>query len=53
MYEQPKVTVVGEINDVVLGIASLGSDLDETLVIGPFEFIEDCREGEDYQDEQR
>lgn len=37
----PSITVVGHIEDVILGIASLGTDLDGTAMFGEFEFLDD------------
>lgn len=47
MYEHPTITPVGEVNDVVLGIASIGTDIDMTMVFGEFEFQQDVEGEED------
>jgi hypothetical protein len=38
MYEIPKLTKVGDAQDVILGYAPSGGDLDGTWVAGGFEF---------------
>ena len=41
MFEQPTLTYIGEIKDVVLGLAAVGSDIDGSWVMSDFEFLED------------
>ena len=41
MYEDPNVTEIGRAKDLILGIASVGSDLDGSWVMGGFEFLHD------------
>jgi hypothetical protein len=38
MYELPSIIEIGKATDVVLGVASLGSDLDCSMVLGDTEF---------------
>jgi hypothetical protein len=38
MYETPKLNRVGDAQDVILGIAPSGGDMDSTWVEGDFEF---------------
>jgi hypothetical protein len=38
MYEAPKLDVVGEVDDIILGIASLGWDIDGCLIIDEHEY---------------
>jgi hypothetical protein len=38
MYESPKLNQVGEVQDVVLGIAPTGDDFDGTWVVNDFGF---------------
>lgn len=38
MYESPKLNKVGDVQDVVLGIAPTGDDFDATWVVCDFEF---------------
>jgi len=40
-YTPPQLTRVGDARDVVLGSAFIGSDLDETRIIGHCEFEEE------------
>ena len=44
MYEIPTVVEIGKAKDVILGIASVGSDLDSTWVISGSEFLADDEE---------
>ena len=41
MYENPKLTRVGEVEDVVLGIYAVGDDIDGFFIDNPFEFASD------------
>jgi len=41
MYEQPKLNKIGNAKDVILGVASNGSDIDGLYVVIDFEFAED------------
>jgi hypothetical protein len=41
MFEQPTLTYIGEVKDVVLGLAAVGSDIDGSWVMDNFEFLED------------
>jgi len=41
MFELPAIAVVGKVEEVVLGVACLGTDLDGTMMFGDFEFSED------------
>jgi hypothetical protein len=38
MYESPKLNKVGDVQDVVLGVAPTGDDFDGTWVTNDFEF---------------
>ena len=38
MYEAPKLTMVGKADEVILGICSVGWDLDTLLMIAEDEF---------------
>jgi hypothetical protein len=38
MYESPKLNQVGDVQDVVLGVAPTGDDIDATWVVNFFEF---------------
>jgi hypothetical protein len=38
MYESPKLNIVGDVQDVVLGIRPSGDDFDGTWVVCDFEF---------------
>ena len=40
-YTPPQLTRVGDARDLVLGSALVGSDLDETRIIGHFEFADE------------
>jgi hypothetical protein len=44
MYEAPKLTRVGKAQDVVLGVASLGGDLDAMWDVQNLEFAEETEE---------
>jgi hypothetical protein len=46
MYEKPKLARVGEAQEVILGIAATGSDLDATWMFGQDEFAFDGNETE-------
>jgi hypothetical protein len=41
MYEKPNLNRVGNAENVILGIASIGIDLDTTFMIGQDEFADD------------
>lgn len=41
MNELPTITCIGNVEDTVLGIAAIGYDLDGTILLGDFEFLED------------
>jgi hypothetical protein len=47
MYERPVITKVGKVAEVVLGIASLGIDIDGALIIKDFEFRDDSDEDDE------
>jgi hypothetical protein len=40
-YEQPTVVPVGDAEEVILGIALLGLDIDGTAIVGDFAYLED------------
>lgn len=40
-YEKPALNTVGKATDMILGIASFGTDLDGYLAIEEFQFAED------------
>ena len=42
MYEKPKLTCVGDAQEVILGIASFGADLDQTWMNAQDEFAFDA-----------
>jgi hypothetical protein len=46
MYENPKLNLVGNAENVILGTIGLGSDLDTTWMIGQDEFADDGDETE-------
>ena len=41
MYEVPVITEVGKANEVILGIASVGSDLDGSWLPAGLGFVDD------------
>jgi hypothetical protein len=47
MYESPKLNKVGDAQDVILGIAPSGGDMDGTWVAGGFEFAAEADFPED------
>lgn len=41
MYEKPNLNCVGKAEDVILGIALTGEDMDYTWMVGQDEFADD------------
>ncbi|HUB82766.1 MAG TPA: hypothetical protein VMB03_28405 [Bryobacteraceae bacterium] len=41
MYEKPNLNTVGKAEDVILGIALMGADLDYNWMVGQDEFADD------------
>lgn len=41
MYERPTVTVIGKAQDVILGIVSIGDDIDGLIFPPGLEFADD------------
>jgi hypothetical protein len=47
MYESPKLNLVGDAQDVILGIIPTGNDIDGTWIGGGFEFAPEYESEED------
>jgi len=43
MYEKPNLNRVGKAEEVILGIALMGEDLDYTWIVGQDEFADDSQ----------
>lgn len=43
MYEPPTLVELGKAHEVILGIASIGYDLDGQTIALEFEFADDCQ----------
>lgn len=41
MYEKPKLSRVGDVQDVILGLCSTGDDMDGTWIPGGNEYADD------------